>query len=221
MIKIVNKRLKVLRDILQKRNLTVAKNKVNSTIHFKKKRFYKEDKKMEEMEKEKTEESAIGEDKLFIKFSSVENTYRKDFHDALTNGGFTEGEFVALEKIHGANFSLSTDGKIVQANKRNSALKEGMNFHFWKTQLETHKEKVLNIWKLVNENVLKEEEEDPRTVIVFGEIFGGHYPHNQVTRLKVPPVQKEVCYCPEIRFIAYDIWCEKRGYLVCCSNLLV
>jgi len=42
-------------------------------------------------------------------------------------------------------------------------------------------------------------------VEVYGELFGGLYPHPEVQAQPGRPVQDEVCYCPEVRFLAFDL----------------
>jgi len=49
---------------------------------------------------------------------------------------------------------------------------------------------------------------------VFGELFGGMYPHKDVPKeVGTVHVQKGVYYCPNIRFYAFDIFVPGRSYL--------
>lgn len=50
-------------------------------------------------------------------------------------------------------------------------------------------------------------------VYVFGELFGGEYPHNEVKKDEtVQAVQTGVYYSPNICFCAFDIQIEKEGF---------
>jgi len=49
-------------------------------------------------------------------------------------------------------------------------------------------------------------------VCVFGELFGGCYPHESVSPVsEVQPVQTGVYYCPDVEFYAYDILVEEKA----------
>ena len=43
---------------------------------------------------------------MFKKYNSLENHYNNKFIEKIRLQGFTSGEWVAREKIHGTNFSL-------------------------------------------------------------------------------------------------------------------
>ena len=65
----------------------------------------------------------------------------------------------------------------------------------------------------LRELVLKEFDLDPSfNVQVYGEIFGGSYPHPDVERVNdVSKVQKEVFYCPDIEFYPFDVYVRGEG----------
>ena len=86
-------------------------------------------------------------------------------------------QWIALEKIHGANFSFhvsqSCDDELeVKVAKRTSYLKEGEKFYQIQKQIgliEGEKEKAKQLYIAVNESVAP----GVQVVTVFGELFGG------------------------------------------------
>jgi hypothetical protein len=47
---------------------------------------------------------------------------------------------------------------------------------------------------------------DAAWALVYGELFGGHYPHPRVAALDgIVPVQTAIHYCPDVRFCAFDL----------------
>ncbi len=56
-----------------------------------------------------------------------------------------------------------------------------------------------------------------KEVIIYGEIFGGQYQHEEVDQIQgVKRIQKGVQYHPDVKFYAYDIWLKSdifEGFL--------
>eukprot|EP01080_Neovahlkampfia_damariscottae_P000789 gene789-9039_t len=121
---------------------------------------------------------------------------------------FVNDEWIALEKVHGANFFFVTDGKTVECGKRTSLLQLNSNFFKFQTIFEEHEKKILKVFQLI-----KEFQPDVTKVHIYGELFGGSYPHKDV---KVDEnfkyVQKGLWYAPIIYFYAFDIRTD-HGYL--------
>lgn len=134
---------------------------------------------------------------MFVKYRSLENSYRQAFVNQCDTLGVRD--WVALEKIHGANFGFIvsvSDTINVDAFKRTSTIganKAGeYDFYGCTSVVEAHKSKM----KLINDwlwgHLVMEEGE---TVIVYGELAG-------------QGVQKEVKY-GEKDFYAFDIYLPK------------
>lgn len=136
--------------------------------------------------------------KLFKKYTSLENSYRQAFVDKCATLGVSE--WIATEKIHGANFSficepdLSVPEKLkVTPAKRSGTI--GANVHgdydFY------------DCTNIVNENAPK--------VIALNDLLweSGHINTGDSTivygELAGPGVQKEVDYGTEKFFMAYDV----------------
>jgi Rnl2 family RNA ligase len=61
---------------------------------------------------------------------------------------------------------------------------------------------------------VKSSHADVDTVHVFGELFGGAYPHPDVAKLPgVVHVQKFLWYCPHTEFFGFDISINSRGFM--------
>ena len=135
----------------------------------------------------------------FHEFSSIENLTGK-FLKSLEKYGYlnTSVEWVAMEKIHGANFSFLTDGMEVHVAKRSSILGTE-SFYGSAVLAEKYKNDIVEIYRRI-----KEENPNATVVQIFGELFGGHYP-GQKHASNLKPVQKGVYYKPEVDFLVFDI----------------
>ncbi len=137
----------------------------------------------------------------FKKFTSIENSYSKEFIEAIVDRGFSVGEFVVQEKVHGANFSFWTDGKTIKCAKRTDFLTENDKFYNHTVVLENYRSRILDAFK-----VLKDQDNTVEFITIFGELFGGAYNHKEVPRIKSAiKIQKGILYSPENDFYAYDI----------------
>ena len=75
-----------------------------------------------------TELILTGEKMKFRKYSSIENTSRTKTINYITETGNADGKWVSTLKIHGANYSIWTDGKDVKCGKRSGFI-EGHAFY--------------------------------------------------------------------------------------------
>lgn len=138
---------------------------------------------------------------LFKKYRSLENSYRTAFIAQIRKEEQDQGEFIVEEKVHGANFSIITDGVTVQAAKRNSALSETDSFYNFKKVLDKYRENAKKVFDLV-----KQENDAVNQIQIFGELYGGHYPHPEVEPVQgVSKVAKGVYYNPDQDFYAFDV----------------
>lgn len=136
--------------------------------------------------------------KHFKRYDSIENAYREAFVDKIMFSGHQHEKFHVEEKIHGANFQFNVSDDGVVAGKRSGFISEGEKFFNWKPIFEKYKDAVE---KMRNEKFPK------HTVIFFGELYGGIYPHPEVTSdSKWTVVQREVYYRPDEDFICFDIF---------------
>jgi hypothetical protein len=109
-------------------------------------------------------------------------------------------EFVALEKIHGTNFSFLTDGQDVQCCRRSDILKQDENFFNWKAILNKYKINISKLFDLVK-NKLKI---DITQIQLYGELYGGNYPSiDYLPGHKM--VQKGIYYSSTNEFAGFDL----------------
>jgi len=138
----------------------------------------------------------------FKKYSSIENTFDAEFLEKTRLETPENLEYVVQEKVHGANFCIVTDGQTVVAGKRTGLIEVGEKFYDHEELLERYKPKALAMYA-----ALKEKYPDTTTLTVFGEIFGGNYPHPDVKNdARIICIQKGVHYCPNHEFYAFDLY---------------
>mmetsp|Transcript_30441 Transcript_30441/g.81880 ORF Transcript_30441/g.81880 Transcript_30441/m.81880 type:complete len:364 (-) Transcript_30441:2386-3477(-) len=122
------------------------------------------------------------------------------------------GEWVVTEKLHGSNFSIIFDGQAVSFAKRSGVLPCDDDFYGFRTQGLDLKldECVRSLWgeeiaAFAKEGILPEGRL-PTSIVVYGELLGGHYPHPNVPAIPgLRPVQCGVWYTPRLHFVAFDV----------------
>jgi len=138
----------------------------------------------------------------FKKYNSIENTFDKDFLEKIFLEGYDKQEFVVQEKVHGSNVCLITDGKTVGFGKRTGFVETGEKFYDYEELLERYTPKVITLFSTV-----KKDFPDILTLTVFGEMFGGKYPHSDVkNNTKTMVIQKGVYYCPNHELYTFDLY---------------
>lgn len=112
-------------------------------------------------------------------------------------------QWIASEKIHGANMVIGTDGKTVRIGKRKEWLGDSDSFFGWQILRNSLEHSALSIF-----SALKSIEH----LYLYGEIFGGSYPHPDVKNIpSITAVQTGIWYSPDIRFALFDILTVKKG----------
>lgn len=148
----------------------------------------------------------------FKKYSSIENTFNKDFMEKIKLEGWDFLQYAVQEKVHGANCCFITDGKTVYFAKRSGLIEVGEMFYNYEELLERYKNKVISLY-----NRIAAKYPDTTSISVFGEMFGGKYPHSDVKNdPKTICIQKGVFYSPNHEFYAFDLSvqnAENRRYL--------
>lgn len=139
----------------------------------------------------------------FRHYSSIENTNNTKALEYIRNKTSPELLWNATEKIHGSNFSATTDGNNIKWGKRssfigNDALHQFNNAHYIK---EKYSQNIKDLFfDLQSQNSVI------NTIQIFGEICGGGYDGVTTTHPNsVKKVQKQIMYCPDIEFIVFDI----------------
>ena len=113
-----------------------------------------------------------------------------------------ETRFVVQEKVHGSNCSFLCDGEQIKFAKRTAVVADGEDFYQWQELAERYRERIFKVYR-----ILKDRFPDLTTIIVYGEMFGGAYPHKEVKRIgAMSAIQKGVYYCPGHDFYGFDIY---------------
>jgi len=143
----------------------------------------------------------------FKKYNSIENSYRQKTIDYYGSMGYLNGQWVATEKVHGANFSFSVSNDQVKIGKKSCFINENENFYGCANVFSNYLDKVHQVreylikkFNLSNDDVIQ----------IFGEIFGGAYPHQDVKKVQNSvKVQDGIYYCPHNDFYPFDIYIRK------------
>ena len=135
----------------------------------------------------------------FKKYNTIENAYRKKTIDYFVAKRVTNDEFVVQEKAHGANLSFWYDGNELKSAKRSGFIND--DFYNYQPVEKEYQGRLKQLYTLLNEigyriNVL----------VVYGELIGGTYPHEEVKKnTSSTIIQKGVYYSPTNEFYAFDV----------------
>ena len=114
---------------------------------------------------------------------------------------FKKTDWIVTEKIHGANFCIISDGNVVNFAKRKAILSPEDDFFGYQLLKDWLESKTLAIF-----NRIKQLYPHTQQIAIYGELFGGEYPHSEVKiNPKVDAIQTGVYYSPNIEFIAFDL----------------
>jgi Rnl2 family RNA ligase len=109
--------------------------------------------------------------------------------------------WIVTEKIHGANFCLITDGAAIRCAKRKALLEPDEDFFGHRAVLERNTPAVLRLFELARQRF-----PGLTRVFLYGELFGGRYPHPDVAPdPSVQPVQTGCWYSPTIELCLFDL----------------
>ena len=142
----------------------------------------------------------------FSSYSHIENEYKilktQKVQEILENNDTIE--LVALEKIHGTNFSFLTNGIDVECCRRSDILKSDENFYNWQNILNKYKSNVIKLFGLVKEKLDIDSNIKIVQIQLYGELFGGYYPNvDKINGNK--PIQKGIYYSNSNEFAAFDL----------------
>lgn len=145
----------------------------------------------------------------FKKYNSIENSFQLDFMTEIRVQGFYDQEFILQEKVHGANMCFITDGKQIQSAKKTELISDDEDFYNSKSVQNKYESKIIELFKLV-----KQKFDNVNQMTIFGELFGGAYPHKDVAKIEQAIlVQKGIYYSPDNDFYAFDILINDDKYL--------
>lgn len=109
-------------------------------------------------------------------------------------------KWVVTEKIHGANFSFVYENQQLQYAKRKGYLQWEDDFFGFQRVVADLEDRVLSLFEQLHQDMSADR------YIIYGELFGGKYPHPEVAPdEQVQAIQTGVYYSPFIQFCAFDI----------------
>ncbi|GEN76032.1 RNA ligase family protein [Chryseobacterium hagamense] len=127
----------------------------------------------------------------------------------LSENDFSQMEklkWVVTEKVHGANFSFVYENGNLKFAKRKEYLSWTDDFFGFQLVVNKLEDRILRLFEKLSSEIVAEK------YIIYGELFGGKYPHAEVERVKdIHAIQTGVYYAPSIEFCAFDIALETAG----------
>jgi hypothetical protein len=118
------------------------------------------------------------------------------------------GTWVALEKVHGAQLVLGVQGGQVHFGKRKAWLSDEDPFFGWQLLRAKLGSAAPRVARAVGA--------EGDAVYLYGELFGGHYPHPNVPAVPgMVPVQTGIWYAPELHRAPFDILLARVASAVC------
>jgi Rnl2 family RNA ligase len=113
-------------------------------------------------------------------------------------GAPSAGPWIATEKVHGAQLVVAYDGRRLRVGKRKAWLRDDEPFFGWQL-LRAELERTARA-------ALDAAGDGCCAVRLYGELYGGHYPHPSVAAVPgASAVQTGVWYSPGIRFALFDV----------------
>ncbi len=131
----------------------------------------------------------------FYSYNKIYSTISEKYEDNVK----LIDKWYIFEKIHGANFSFHyfNETNEIKYSRRTGFIEPNEKFYSYELILQDVLPKINQIISMV-----KKSNPNSSTIIIYGELFGGYYPNIEK---KCSPVQKGVCYSPDIHFCAFDI----------------
>lgn len=113
-------------------------------------------------------------------------------------------EFVAMEKIHGTNFSFVSDGNKVNCCRRSDILGPDENFYSYQTILDKYISNVIELFEKTAKLIKKKYNKEIIQIQLYGELYGGNYPGIEKKHCS-KMVQKGIYYYNSNEFAAFDL----------------
>ena len=133
----------------------------------------------------------------FVKYNSIENSYRELELNRMQMEGKDKGKWVVQEKVHGSNFSFWVNKKEIRCAKRSGLLAPDDNFYNFQKVYKRYADTIRRMFNGYKGN-LKE-------LTLYGELMGGVYPHDDVEPVNTAKVQGGIFYTPDVDFYLFDI----------------
>jgi Rnl2 family RNA ligase len=111
-------------------------------------------------------------------------------------------QWAVQEKVDGANVAFLCDDLDVRMARRRAILERQEKFFDYEDMLDRYSGNIYYIF-----NLIRLAHPEAKSIAVYGELFGGVYPHPDVPAGRsVKPVQLGIWYAPGYDFYAFDIY---------------
>lgn len=141
---------------------------------------------------------------MFRKYPSIENAYRNEWVEKIKMQGYGDIPYCITEKIHGSNTQIDYNYKTKEFEycKRTCTIEADEACYNVQKCFDEIKEPVVELAMYLAPTV----KGDLETVKVYGEVFGGSYPHKDIQKDNhASKVQKGVYYSQHNQWKAFDI----------------
>jgi Rnl2 family RNA ligase len=136
----------------------------------------------------------------FIGYEKMPDSIRKLGLDLQDTRLLDSVEWVVTEKVHGANFSFIFTGDELRYAKRKAYLRWADDFFGFQLAAERLDGAVMRLFERIRRD------HPFHTAVVYGELFGGNYPHRDVPAdPRVQAIQTGIFYSPTVEYYAFDI----------------
>ena len=139
----------------------------------------------------------------FLEYEKMSNNFKKLEQNEKTFNDLNKLKWVVTEKVHGANFSFIYTNKSLQFAKRKDYLKWTDDFFGFQLVVNKLENQIIQLFEQLSKDIKAQK------YIIYGELFGGKYPHPRViAEPNIQAIQTGVYYSPTIEFCAFDIAIE-------------
>lgn len=142
----------------------------------------------------------------YHKYPHIENHYLSAFIEKIYNNvaNADEIDWEVTEKIHGTNVQIATDGVEIRVGKRTSPITEDENFYNALNVMKFMRKPIALLWE-----ALKSTHSNMVQLILYGELFGGCYPHPDVPAvIGESKIQQGIWYSPVKSWMCFDMAVE-------------
>lgn len=140
----------------------------------------------------------------FRSYSKFNNHYNEPTLNRILNSGLDNDVWLALEKVHGSNVGIYTNGLDFKVASRKQFV-EPHAFNSMDRILERYEQDFLAMYQIL---VINEYIKYGETVVFYGEVFGGSFGSEKHSNAS--NVQKGMDYHPDNEFLLFDVWVESR-----------
>lgn len=139
-------------------------------------------------------------------YEKMPQSFQKMGVDALVWKDWNKLTWVVTEKVHGANFSFVYEDKTLRFAKRKEYLQWTDDFFGFQLLVHQIENQVFMLFEELSRLI------PAHKYIIYGELFGGEYPHPDVpANVHLQAIQTGVYYTPDIHFYAFDIAIEEEN----------